>query len=298
MTTLNALTERQSSVADGTYLACFKNGLPGVYGDVPAEVYHALDAASASRLNDLRRSPMHARYAIDHPDDDTAATGRGTACHACLLEPAAFAERFVLGPDVKLNTKAGKEEWESFLADLPPGAQPIRGAEGEKLIGMHRAVWAHPAARRYLSEPGPFEESIVWDEEIIGPDPILCKARLDHRASRGVIFDLKTTRDASPEAFAKSIAVYGYHRQGAHYLNGARRHELPARAFGIIAVESEPPHGVCVYILDDSAIEQGETELRTLYQKWGECDAMNAWPGYSEEAVFLQLPKWAQTSTF
>jgi hypothetical protein len=266
----------------------FAGGKPGVYGGVPAITYHTLDAASASRLNELRRSPMHARYAIDHPDDDTAATLRGTACHACLLEPAEFASRFVLGPDVKLNTKEGKTRWEEFCIDHQDKTV-VRGAEGEKLIGMHRAVWDHPAARRYLSEPGPFEESIVFENR-----GVLCKARLDHRTLRGIIFDLKTTRDASEEAFPKAIKTYGYHRQGAHYLLAAQKHGLDAKAFGIIAVESEPPHGVCVHILTDRAIQQGDREMQPLYFRWAECRKTGRWPGYSEEAVFTDLPPYAQ----
>ena len=70
----------------------------------------------------------------------------------------------------------------------------------------------------------------------------------------GCILDFKTTLDARPSEFERSIFKYGYHRQGAMYLEAAAAHGIPAKHYVIIASEKVPPYGTCIYRLTEGAI--------------------------------------------
>jgi hypothetical protein len=138
---------------------------------------------------------------------------------------------------------------------------------------------------------GEREYSAIWDDPETG---VRCQARFDDIARGiGAITDLKTTTDASPYRFPRTVFDYGYHLQAAHYLRGAKALGIEADSFGIVAVEKEPPYAVAIYQLNAAAIYDGERELRPLLARWAECDAAGAWPGYAEDVVVIDLPAWA-----
>jgi hypothetical protein len=88
------------------------------------------------------------------------------------------------------------------------------------------------------------------------PEGMLLKGRVDivaidqHGAT--TIADVKTTEDASIEAFSKTIAQYGYAQQAAYYMD-----LLGASHFVFIAVEKTAPYAVGVYCLDAASIAVG-----------------------------------------
>jgi hypothetical protein len=93
----------------------------------------------------------------------------------------------------------------------------------ETCIRIRDSVHVHTAARQLLTGVGgSLEVSIAWVDEETG---ILCKARIDFTTTR-----LPACADRRREvhhgcerdAFMRSIWEYGYHRQGAHYLEGDR----------------------------------------------------------------------------
>ena len=132
---------------------------------------------------------------------------------------------------------------------------------------------------------------MTWRDDASG---LRCKGRIDCLATiagRAAIVDIKTTTDARPDAFARSIATYGYHFQAAHYLAGMRANGVDVVGFVVIAVESRAPHGVAVYELDAEALEVGEERRRALLSTLAECRASGRWPGYRTQTI--SLPRWA-----
>lgn len=262
---------------------------PGVYEGIPWEVYRSWPYVNNSGLTRFLRSPAHYKAGLD-TDDDTAAKTRGTICHAGILEPGRFEKEYAIGPDVKLNTKAGKDEWEAFVA-ANPGKCHVRGADGEAMLGCREAIWSHPTARRLLESEGPVEVCVVWDDRATG---LRCKARVDKLATAyAFIPDIKTTRDARREKFERSIFDFGYHRQGAFYLHGLASAGLSFDHFGIIAVEPEPPYALSVFEVDDEAIEAGGVEMNAALADFAGCVETKQWPGYKQRPVKIGLPKWA-----
>ena len=100
--------------------------------------------------------------------------------------------------------------------------------------------------------------------------------------------DLKTTTDASPKGFAKSVASFRYHVQAAHYLAAGLFDK-----FIFIAVEKEAPYAVACYELDADALTEGQRLRGRDLQRIANCRAMAAWPGYGDELQTISLPGWA-----
>lgn len=139
----------------------------GIYEDVPADTYHAWDAASNSRLSHLLRSPAHCREAIDNPPDPTPAQILGTAAHYCILEPDLFEQRYTVPGRCEATKRDGQRctnvgvvcrngEWFCGVRGHDPGADYT-----EHFEAVHAELKAQgailytvsPAGSRYYGLP-------------------------------------------------------------------------------------------------------------------------------------------------
>lgn len=292
------------AAAEETDLERFRAGKPGVYRGIPAQDYHALDACSASRLKSLRRSAAHCLYDMENPNQ-TDALIRGSATHLLVLEPDLFVSHFAVAEQCSAVQKNGAAC--SSMGKYRVGGQWLCGRHGEPVVGatpvlgaddyrtcrdISMSVRLHPAAQKMLTAKGETELSLVW---IDPPTELLCKARVDkYDEARRVIYDLKTTTNAGPEGFAKSIYEFGYAIQAAHYIYGCERCGIDANIFGFIAVESNPPHPVAVYQLEHEDVVLGFAEREMLMTQYAKCKRDDEWPGYSDQATKISMPKWAR----
>lgn len=252
--------------------------------------YHADLAVSKSHLDLVARSPRHYWHRYLNPEavpsEPTPAMVLGTVVHASVLEPDLFAAEYVVAPVCDRRTKVGKEAWEQFQAGAK-GKTVITAEQGALAAAMHQAVHAHPAASLVLSRPGVCEGSYFWVDEATGER---CKIRPDwHSECRRLIVDLKTTEDASPAGFQRSIQKYRYHVQSAWYLRGLAE----AEQFVFIAVEKEPPYLVGVYVATPEMIAAGNRVADRNLSTLAECRAANFWPGYSDQIEPIDLPRWS-----
>lgn len=267
--------------------------VPGVFEAMPADEYFAVEAMSASGAKKMLRSPAHYRLMRTEPSEPTAAMVFGTAVHCGVLEPAEFEKRYVLAPSFNKRTNDGKRALAEWL-EANVGRIGLDADEWDRARRCIDAVLAHPAASRLL-EGAQRELSLFW---LDGEYKVPCKARYDARNHGGVI-DLKTTKDASPDEFAKQIANLLYHVQGAHYVS-AHEHvlnETPA-FFAFIAVESEPPHAVACYTLPPVAIQAGRREMDEALARYKAALALGKWPGYAETIQPIDLPRWSLRDTY
>lgn len=262
---------------------------PGVRYDMPEAEYHALPALGSGDVSRLHRSAAHYRAKADADDESTDAQVIGTAIHLAVLEPARFAAEVVVSPAFNRRTNAGKADAEAW-ALVHAGRVVLEQDDYDIAQRCGDAVRAHPAARALLAEGAP-EVTLQWIDEATGTP---CKARLDWlRPDMGVV-DLKSTRDAAPAGFARSIATFGYARQAAHYSRGVRAVlgvDMPFWTF--IAVEKEPPFAVGVYVLDDESMAAAGAQVEAAYARHAECRASGRWPAYSDLIQTISLPRWA-----
>jgi len=258
------------------------------------EEYHADPAVSASHLKAVMQSPYHywSRYVDPNrkPVEPTAAMKLGSLAHCAILEPEELLNRY--GVCAPRNTKAGKEQAERMAAQ---NMEAVTASDMALAMGMSAAVQAHPAAYALLKE-GKAEQSFWWDDLATG---MRCKCRPDWYQGSTIV-DIKTTTDASPQAFARSVATFGYHIQAAHYLEGLSDR---CQRFVFVAVEKTYPHAVAVYELDGEALALGRTMRDNGMDVIAGCHAANVWPGYGDTTIqTISLPKWAtnpiETETF
>ena len=244
--------------------------------------YHADPAVSASHLHAVAASPYHYWSRFINPDRppsvQTAAMKLGSLTHCAVLEPDQLASRYGIAPDRRTNAgKAAVAEMEAA------GIEAVTAPEMEQAMAMAASVRSHQAAAALLRD-GKAEQSF-WFDDI--PTGLRCKCRPDWYTGSTIV-DLKTTVDASPKGFAKSVAQWRYHVQQSHYLAGTF-----AERFVFIAVEKSYPYAVGVYELDADAVQFGDYERRNNLQTIADCRAISEWPGYGNTIQPLSLPKWA-----
>lgn len=257
--------------------------------------YHRHSAVSKSHLDLVARSPLHywARYVDPNrvEPEPTPAMLLGTAVHTHVLELDAWDQRYIAAPEgIDRRTKAGKEEWAAFEAQAA-GRSVISRADAELVMAIGRAVHGHPAAAYLLNQSGQAETTHMWTDEATG---LQCKCRPDWLLDDGsLIVDLKTTEDASPAGFRKSIANFRYHVQAAWYLDGLERAtgKRPEQ-FLFVAVEKKPPHAVAVYAADVEMVAAGAAAAARDLEVLATCKQANAWPAYSDQIESISLPPW------
>lgn len=174
----------------------------------------------------------------------------------------------------------------------------------DQLHRMRDAVMADPAAAALMNAPGVAEYSAYWTDPVTG---LLCRCRPDWWRLDGILVDVKTTLDASPEGFAKSISNFRYHVQHPFYLDGMNlmrqqsKQEssiAEAKAFVFLAVEKTAcvvegvAMGVGVYVLDQESVALGRAEYRRDLRTIAECTASGHWPGYGGKIQSISLPTW------
>lgn len=266
----------------------------GLIQGIPIEEYHRGPGVSKSQLDKVAKSAAHYLASLTEPKDETTAMRFGHAFHSAVLEPDAG--HVVVEPSVNKRTNVGKAELESFHLSNS-GKTIVSPEELEALKGMAASVRAHPAASALIYDgDGINEASAYWYDRTSG---LLCRCRPDRfRRDLGIIVDLKSTEDASPEAFAKSIANFRYHVQAPYYCDGtASATGQDVRGFVFVAVEKKPPYAVAVYQLDEQAIEEGRIIYRRDLMTLSEAKCTGNWSAYSERIETITLPRWAIKET-
>lgn len=267
---------------------------PGLHEAIPESVYHARapGMASKSGLDQLRRSPAHYRAWVDgRIDRDSTALRFGKAVHCAILEPARFATEYVIAPDFgdcrRRENKLARDAWNKGHAD----SVVLRNSEGLAMLGMIRAVVAHPLVAS-LFEGGVAEATLRWDDKATG---VPCKGRVDlYRQDLATALDVKSTTDASKASFARDLWSYGYYRQDAFYRSGFRATCAPIEHFLFVCVEKTLPHAVALYTIDAAALERGYVDNEALLEKLAQCVRANDWSGYPESIQTVSLPRWAE----
>jgi hypothetical protein len=293
---MNDATDTQATDAETTQAGAVETGavepaapLAGFMHHLRETEYHAHPSISSGFVRTLlERSPAHARHQRDNPPDATPALLFGRAVHARILEPESFAERFAIAPKVDRRTKEGKATWAAFV-EAHPDASHLSEADGEMVTEIAESVFRHRLASPLLTD-GAQEMSGFWTDP---ETDIHCRCRFDWLRYDRIGVDLKTTADASPDAFARSIAKYGYHVQAAWYAMGYEAITGEALTdFVFLCVEKAAPYAVGVYRIDSAALALGERQARRALAIIAECQARDHWPAYPDSVEPVSVPEW------
>jgi len=274
---------------------------PGVYLDLPIEVYHGDVCVGASvSSSGLRKietqSPAH--YWVDspmnedrEPPDDKAHFSLGQAAHTLLLGEGGFKDKFSVRPAEYAGKKwnGNRIDCKQWLASQARrGRTVILETDMQHIEGMANALLRERNAADLLR--GVIEASLIWQDK---PTGVWLKARPDSIPSDSdMLADLKTTNDASPDKCAKSLMNFTYHMQMA--LCGWGLRELMGRTptdYILIFCEKTPPYAVNIKPLKPSDITWALRQLRRSIDRFAECVETGTWPAYTDDSGhFVELP--------
>lgn len=271
--------------------------LPCVIAGMSNAEYHAHPAVSRSALDQISRSPFHYHAAYLSPDrparEEKPSFKMGTLVHCQVLEPGEIDNRYLLMPE-DLSTDKRNTETKRWLANVPPGITVITKEEYSAALAMEASLLRH-AYFRSAMEKGTAELSVFCRHEETGID---VKVRPDwvHETGDGgvILVDLKTTTDASPREFARSVARYNYHQQAAFYSDVyAQATGKRVIGFAFAVVENSYPYASACYTLDSAAMHKGRAKYFQSLQLLKFCRDKESWPAWGEDLNILELPKWA-----
>lgn len=273
------------------------------------EYHNDTTRISKSGLDLIDRSPAHyyAKYLDpnrEKPAKEKSWATVGTLVHALILEPEKFNELYkVLPPDApkrpsitQINAKNPSIETQraiEFYSDLDkkyPGVEIISPDTYDSARRMRDNVMVHPTAGN-LFKRGKAEQTILFNDNETGAP---CKCRPDWLTDYQFVVDLKTSEDASADAFGKSAANYRYHVQAPFYVDGINSNFGHNRVeyFAFVVVEKLPPYAVAVYVVSPQDMEYGrELYMRNLHT-YAECLRTGNWHGYATDFQPLKLPAW------
>lgn len=257
-----------------------------IYDAMPEDTYHSRPELSSTGARRLLDSPARFRYWQDHPQPPKQAFDVGTAAHSKILGVGASIVVYPdehLTPSGNVSTKAATVEWAKAQRDA--GLVPVGAVEACRVDAMAEAVLADADARAVLERITGREVSIITDVE-----GVPTRARFDMYDGTHA-GDLKTTRDASPRGFNKSIASFGYHLQEQWYRDAHKAETgRDLESFEFVVVEAAPPHLVAVYDVDFSYREAAQTKTREARELWRRCTETDTWPGYGRQTLIA--PTW------
>ncbi len=264
---------------------------PGMYDNILNDDYHKVGGISKSGLDLISMCPAKykARYFDGIKEEDKSVFVIGRATHTAVLEPDEFLSLYARKPeDIDRRTKKGKEMWQDFLMENQ-GKEILSIDNYDMIFGMASSVRQDPIAKQILSR-GQAETSVF------GTDPgtgLLVKVRPDW-IHDDIIVDLKTTRDASPDFFAREVYNRRYFVQAPMYLDVTREFIPKVNTFLFICVEKTPPYLVAVYFLSEETMNIGRDEYRRCMAIYSECVRTGQWPGYGDNRITsVELPMWA-----
>lgn len=240
--------------------------------------YNDIPGVRRSALWEIRKSPAHYQYAVTHMDEPTPALLFGIAAHKYILEPDTFWQEYALTPDVDRRTKAGKEEWNAYIAGLGDKTG-LSYKDYITIEDMSNAIKANPTASELLQ--GKHEVPVTWTDPETGE---LCKCRLDCIHGHTIV-DYKTTTSCAGSDFERSCRMYGYKLQAAMYTEGMFQNSLEEYDFAFVAQEKKEPYAVRVYHCDPAWVQEGMEIYRELMAIYHDCRVNDFWPGYADKEL-------------
>lgn len=255
--------------------------------DLPEEQYHSRTELSSTQARQLLESPARYKHALTAQRESSATFDLGSAVHAKVLGVGWGIE------ELEFDSFRSKAAQEARDAAREAGLIPMLAKDLEVVHAMSEASLAHPMARVLFEEAAGREVSVFSEVDGV---PVRCRfdALGEPREGGRVAVDLKTTLDASPGGFTRSVASYGYDVQAGHYedtLEAVDGEIRPRMVF--VCVEKSAPHLVAVHRLSALWEQMGAVKAREARRLLRDCTESGEWPGYPEEVHTLEPPAWS-----
>jgi exodeoxyribonuclease VIII len=215
---------------------------------------------SFSAIKEFNKSPLHFLTYKAKKKTETPAMRFGKAVHKLVLEFDQFANEYAVAPDCDRRTTVGKNIWNEFT-ESAGDKTVLTQSEMVSILDIKHAIDQHPAANeivKYCTARELHIETEIFGHKFHG---------FVDGFGPGLVFDLKTTMDASEYKFTRTIENDLYFVQAAIYC-----HALGVDEFRFVAVESTAPHMVGVYRLESEWLNLGMKKLELILEKFDQWD--------------------------
>tara|TARA_R110000796_G_scaffold73842_2_gene165874 strand:+ start:3190 stop:4020 length:831 start_codon:yes stop_codon:yes gene_type:complete len=268
---------------------------------------------SYSALKAFSKSPKHLIAYWNKVFTPTPAMALGSLIHVMILEPQEFENRYFALDDEEICLDLIAEGAKSPRANGKYKAwklEEMKKAEGKEIVNIEDVKLAKKIAKSVIEHP--LVKALTFKEELIewtfngqpfkgfvdGAGALLPEAFRDQEG-QGYILDVKTTKDAEPEAFKRDFVKYGYHNQGAAYKNANEELKFAGinPKYYVIAVETAEPFINQVYEIPQEFIDKGLVKSIKLIEDFKAWDGTPAGYEFGNElakngVLTLYPPAW------
>lgn len=252
--------------------------------------YRALPAINASAICAGMKSMKHMHHSMTGGErPDTAAMSWGRKVHKAILEPDRFFAELAVWDGARRSGPA----WIAFCEEYPDADAHATPDELARLTAMSREIWRNTDAADLL-HGGESEKVITWQTDEYGA----AKGRVDmlNRRRRAII-DLKTTRDAEPDAFCRSGERLYYHVKMGWYWRGAKLALGMDCLVYLVVIESVPPYGMFVCEMPNPILQAGADAGTGIAKHYRCCEMLGTYPDITDGAIIeYERPAWVANS--
>ena len=235
----------------------------GIHVNIGIEEYHAdKTIVSSSGLKQAKLSSRHfARY-VQVESEKKLTLDFGNAFEIALMDAVNKTKEFERtclvfddtkrpekdkGITSKINQARKKEIISNDKYVIPKNGDK---ESKEALDQMVQSIMSEPVISQRLTKVD-YQKSFVWIDKETG---VKCKTRPDIAINRQkILVDIKTTKDASPNGFARECANYDYPLQAVMQIEGVINTGYFDKVdeYFWLAIEKTPPYNAVLYVLRD-----------------------------------------------
>lgn len=260
--------------------------------------YHAHPSVSKTKLNHFATSTLdywHYHVAKDIPvPPPKKHMVVGSAVHDVLLEGGCPDQRIAIYPEDCLKSNGAinpkpSREFEQANAD-----RYVMKEDAAEIVRLAcEAVREHELGALVSHPEAVFEKPIFWTCPHTGLE---CRAKPDFYLDMGdriLAYDLKTTEQIYPAAFARTAKQFRYWLQDAHYSTGLRTiFEKPVE-FRFWVVEVKRPFRISPREYDPPSREIADDAYKHMMERLAQCYQTNEWRDeWTRKTTFLTLGPW------
>lgn len=280
---------------------------PGIYDHIHIDDYHSnKDWVSASGIKEAKKSLAHYFYYKNKEVEKKSHFDFGNAFEIALMdmmndtdtfddEVIIFNEENRPEQDKGITSKKN-QEWKKSIFNSDQYVVKKMGYESYETIEKMLESCYRDSTIQQLIKKTDYQKNLFWIDEESG---LKCKTRPDViMLSKNVIVDIKTTKDASPDKFAKDAANYDYPIQAAMQIRGVMETGLmpTVDAYYWLAVEKDEPFNAQIYRFDNSEWSWADDMLQYYINLIAQAEKEKKYPGYTQQAdnqfgiISLDLP--------
>ena len=240
---------------------------------------------SYSSLKEFSKSPSHYINYVFSKREPSKEMNMGSLIHLLLLQPDEFSKQFAVSPSVDRRTAVGKEKYNEFVAQSE-GKSVVSEEELELANQICSRLLSNGSVKTYIDSCTAYEQE--WKADIHG---LPFRGFIDGKADEYTI-EIKTTSDASPDAFIRDFYNRKYHIQAALYYLATGLMPI------YIVIETKAPYNFFIANIHLDYIGLGLKEVEDLANKFKECMTLSAWnTGYEfmqDAPIVIKAPSWVK----